>query len=171
LALYFGDKPPTSIAAKILLGSLEIDIPAGSRDHRVSDVFTLPVDVEVRAILPHAHYLAKEVRARAVLPDRREEPLLWIKDWDFNWQGDYRYARPVFLPKGTRLELEIHYDNSAGNPRNPNHPPIRVRYGTESADEMAELWLQLVLRSRADAGPGHDHGDYRLAERRVGRQS
>jgi hypothetical protein len=151
LALFFGDKPPTSIASKILLGSMEIDIPPGASDRLVKDSFTLPVDVEVRAVLPHAHYLAKEIRAHAILPDGRNQWLLLIKNWDFNWQGDYRYAKPILLPRNSRIELEIHYDNSADNPRNPNHPPMRVRYGAESSDEMAELWLQVVLRSRADA--------------------
>jgi tetratricopeptide (TPR) repeat protein len=151
LALYFGDRPPTSIGSKLLLGSMEIDIPPGDGDHVVRDSFTLPVDVEVRAILPHAHYLAKGIRAWAVLPDGRNEWLLLIRNWDFNWQGDYRYVKPVLLSRNSRIEFEIHYDNSADNPRNPNHPPKRVHYGAESSDEMAELWLQVVLRSRQDA--------------------
>ncbi len=150
IGLYFGDKPPTKIAYKIPLGSMEIDIPAGAKAHAVTDSFTLPVEVEIRAILPHAHYLASSVRARATLPGGTAQTILSISRWDFNWQGDYRYATPIILPKGSRVDLEIIYDNSSDNPRNRNNPPKRVQYGSDSTDEMAELWLQVVLRSAED---------------------
>ncbi len=86
----------------------------------------------------------------ATRPDGTREELLWIKQWDFNWQGDYRYAKPVFLPKGSVMSMRFTYDNSTNNVRNPNHPPKRVTYGPQSSDEMAELWFQLLPRNRAD---------------------
>ncbi len=150
IALYFGSKAPTKVAFKIPLGSMEIDIPAGAKAHAVTDSFTLPVDVELRAILPHAHYLAASTRAKATLPGGSTQPLFSISRWDFNWQGDYRYATPIQLPKGSRIDFEIIYDNSEENARNRSLPPRRVRYGSDSTDEMAELWLQVVLRSRED---------------------
>lgn len=150
IGLYFGDNPPTKVAFKIPLGSMEIDIPAGSKSHAVTDSFTVPVEVEIRAILPHAHYLATSMRARAHIPGGTIQPLFSISHWDFNWQGDYRYATPILLPKGARIDFEIIYDNSSDNPRNRNHPPKRVMYGSDSTDEMAELWLQVVLRSVED---------------------
>ena len=52
------------------------------------------------------------MRVNAYLPDGTTKPLIWIKDWDFNWQGQYRYQQPIALPKGTRIELEYVYDNS-----------------------------------------------------------
>src|SRR5947207_13971719 len=82
----------------------------------------------------------------ARLPDGTREWLFLIKQWDFNWQGDYRYREPVFLPRGTEVFMEYTYDNSDGNPRNPAHPPRRVQFGQQSTDEMGELWIQ-VLRS------------------------
>jgi len=90
------------------------------------------------------------MRAFAVLPNRTTNWLLFIKDWNFNWQSDYRYARPVFLPTGTVIRMEFTFDNSAENIRNPNAPPKRVTYGPQATDEMAELWLQVLPHRRED---------------------
>jgi Flp pilus assembly protein TadD len=76
--------------------------------------------------------------------------LIWIKHWDFNWQGDYQYARPISLPKGARLVLHYTYDNSTNNVRNPNQPPKLVRHGSQTTDEMAGLVFQVVARNSAD---------------------
>jgi len=68
----------------------------------VQDEYVLPVDAEALGVLPHAHYLCKEMQGFATLPNGTRQPLLLIKQWDFNWQGDYQYAKPVPLSKGTR---------------------------------------------------------------------
>ncbi len=81
-----------------------------------------------------------------LLPDGTKRWLIWIKNWDFNWQGDYRYRDPVFLPKGTEVVMHFTYDNSPGNPRNANQPPQRVRYGVETTNEMAQLAFQVLPR-------------------------
>src|SRR5207302_1669319 len=83
----------------------------------------------------------------AILPDGSKKWLVLIKNWDFNWQGDYRCREPVFLPKGTTLVMRYAYDNSADNIHNPSQPPRRVRYGLQTTDEMAELGLQLLPRN------------------------
>jgi mono/diheme cytochrome c family protein len=150
IGLYFTDQPPTNTCFKMALTSLSLDIPAGVQDHVVEQSFQLPVDVQALAVLPHAHYLAKEMKGWATLPDGSRQWLLFIKQWDFNWQGDYRYAQPLFLPKGSVLSMRYTYDNSTNNARNPNHPPKPVGYGAQSSDEMAELWFQLLPRDRND---------------------
>jgi tetratricopeptide (TPR) repeat protein len=144
LAFYFTDEPPARPAFSFMLRSTTIDIPAGEKNYIVDSEYTLPVDVELTGILPHAHYLGKQLEAWAILPDQTRQPLILIKNWDFNWQGDYLYATPLSLPRGTRLCMRYSFDNSEQNPRNPNHPPKRVRYGLNSTDEMAELSLQMV---------------------------
>jgi hypothetical protein len=106
----------------------------------------------VVSIYPHAHYLAKEMRGTATLPDGRVTPLIWIKQWDVRWQDQYRYRAPVFLPKGTTLQMRFSYDNSASNPRQRNRPPQRVLWGPQSTDEMGALWLEVIPRRREDAG-------------------
>lgn len=150
VALYLGDKPPIRRLVDIPLGSNRIDIPAGERAYVVRDHFTVPVEVEAVGIIPHAHYVCKDMKGYAVLPDGTRRTLLWIPDWDFAWQDQYRYETPVRLPAGTRLEMEFTYDNSADNPRNPNHPPRRVVWGPDSTDEMAGLHVQVIPVRRED---------------------
>jgi tetratricopeptide (TPR) repeat protein/mono/diheme cytochrome c family protein len=150
LGLYFADKPPTLHPFSFVLGSRDIDISAGEEAYVVEDSYTLPVDVEALAVYPHAHYLGKDLRASAVLPDGTTRELIWIRDWDFNWQDEYRYASPLPLPRKTTIAMRYTYDNSAGNARNPHDPPRRVVYGSRTSDEMAELMLQVLPRSEAD---------------------
>ncbi len=151
VGLYFTDRPQTKFP---MLVQLEhdgvLDIPAGDADFLVTDDFRLPVDADVLAVYPHAHYLGKLLEGYATLPDGRREWLVRIPDWDLNWQAVYHYRRPVFLPKGTVISMRYHYDNSEGNKRNPNRPPVRVRGGDQSTDEMGHLWLQLLPRGEGD---------------------
>ena len=144
IAFYFTPLPPTNAAFRINLNALRIDIPAGAKNYEVEDKYTLPIDVHLIGVLPHAHYLGKRLEGYALLPEGTRKDLILIKDWDFNWQGDYRYAKPVFLPKGATLVMHWTYDNSAENERNPNQPPKRVKYGSQTADEMGELWYQVL---------------------------
>jgi tetratricopeptide (TPR) repeat protein/mono/diheme cytochrome c family protein len=145
LGLYFTDKPATMHPILIQLeNDRMLDIPAGNKHFVVTDEFTLPVDVDLLAIYPHAHYLGKDLRASAKFPDGRSESLIHIPDWNLNWQAVYRYANPVKLPKGTTISMNFAYDNSDDNVRNPNDPPQRVVAGNRAVDEMAHLWLQVL---------------------------
>lgn len=151
VGLYFTDEPPRRFPILVQLehdGTL--DIPAGDRDFVVSDEFRMPVDADVLAIYPHAHYLGKLLEAYATLPDGSRKWLIRIPDWDLNWQAVYRYREPVFLPAGSVVSMRYHYDNSAANPRNPYSPPQRVRAGNQATDEMGHLWLQVLPRGRGD---------------------
>ena len=150
VGLYFSDEAPTKTPFILILGSVAIDIPAGSKDHRIEDSYVLPVDVQVTSLYPHAHFLGKQMEVFARLPDGSRRWLLYIKDWDFNWQDDYLYSEPVSLPRGTELTMRYSYDNSAGNVRNPHNPPRRVVYGPNSFDEMGEVWIQMLTRDQDD---------------------
>jgi hypothetical protein len=90
------------------------------------------------------------MKAVATLPDGSTRPLLWIKDWDFNWQDAYQYRDPLTLPKGTRISAELIYDNSAENVRNPNNPPQRVWWGEQSTEEMGSVILTTVAVQKED---------------------
>lgn len=154
IGIYFSAQPPR---LDPMLVQLEddgaIDIPPGSLEFAVTDHVTLPVGVEVLAIYPHAHYLGKEVEAWATLPDGTRTWLIKIADWDINWQAVYKYREPVLLPKGTTVEMRVRYDNSESNPRNPNHPPKRVRTGPRSQDEMGHVWLQVLPKKESEEDP------------------
>jgi len=150
IGFYFSDTPPTRTPAMLRLGRQSIDIPAGEPHYTITDSFTLPVDAEVEAVQPHAHYRARDVRGLATLPDGTTKRLIDIADWDFRWQHVYRFVTPVKLPKGTTLSMQYVYDNSPSNPRNPQVPPLRARWGQRSSDEMGDLWIQVLTRDDHD---------------------
>ena len=150
IGLYFTDQPPTTVPFRIRLVRFDFELPAGADRCLVEQSYVLPVDVELRRILPHCHYLGKDLQAYALLPNGEKQWLLWIKDWDFNWQGDYKYRQPVALPRGSKLVMRYTYDNSTNNLRNPNTPPKTVRHGLQTTDEMAALALQAVVHSPQD---------------------
>jgi len=151
LALYFTDRKPQRRVMDLPLGSKRIDIPPGARNYKVTDHFTVPVDVDALGINPHAHYVCTGMYGYAVLPDGTRRTLIRIPAWNFNWQQQYTYATPIRLPEGTRVEMEFTYDNSEGNPRNPNHPPKRVIWGPGSTDEMAGLHIEITPVRESDA--------------------
>jgi len=144
VGFHFADEPPDRQIANIMLRARGIDIPAGESHHLMTDRYTIPVDVDVVSIYPHAHYLGKQFEGWAELPDGSKQWLVKIDDWDFNWQDEYRYEKPVRLPAGTTVFMNLVFDNSANNVRNPHSPPQRVLEGPRSVDEMGTLTLQVV---------------------------
>lgn len=151
LGLHFADGPPTEVTPlNLRLGSRSMEIPAGEPAYTIEDTYTLPVDVELLSVLPHAHYLGKRMQAWATLPDGSQRWLVRIDDWDFNWQDEYRYASPVPLPRGTVLAMRYTYDNTEANERNPHRPPRPVSYGPRSFDEMGDLWVRVRPRGELD---------------------
>jgi tetratricopeptide (TPR) repeat protein len=185
VGLYFSKQAQTKFPMLIQLehdGAL--NVPPGVRDFLVSDDFKLPVDVDVLAVYPHAHYLGHVLEGYATLPDGGRRWLVRIPDWDLNWQAVYRYRWPVFLPKGTVISMRFHYDNSSGNPRNPASPPKLVTGGDRSTDEMGHLWLQVlprggdqravlqeaVMRRRLEKYPGDFSANFNLGALLLGRQ-
>jgi tetratricopeptide (TPR) repeat protein/mono/diheme cytochrome c family protein len=150
IGLYFADQPPEQIPYTISLGCRYIDIPPGVDDYTIERSYKLPVDAHVLSIYPHAHYLGKHIQGWATFPDGKKQTLIEIKDWNFNWQDQYSYREPLYLPAGTEIAMRYVYDNSAKNSRNPHNPPQRVTYGPRSINEMGELNLQLILDNQDD---------------------
>ena len=145
VGLYFTDHEPKNLPMLLQLeNDSALRIPPSDKRFVVTDGFKLPLDVEVLSIYPHAHCLGKDIQGFATLPNGARKWLIWIKDWNFDWQGVFRYKQPVFLPKGTTLHMRWTYDNSGDNVRNPNHPPKRVVAGNQSTDEMSHLWVQVL---------------------------
>ncbi len=151
IGLYFTDRPQTKFPLLLQLENDQaLDIPAGVTDFPIADDFKLPLDADVLAVYPHAHYLGKLLEAWATLPDGSRKWLIRIPNWDQNWQAVFYYREPVFLPRDSVIHMRYHYDNSAANVRNPNHPPKRVRAGNQATDEMGHLWLQILPRGAGD---------------------
>ena len=150
LGLYFTDTPSRRTPAMIRLGRQNLKIRAGDRRFRTVDTFVTPVSMTVTAIQPHSHQRARDVSLSARLPDGSRRTLLHIADWDFRWQDHYRLATPLRLPAGTTLESVFHFDNSDDNPRNPIVPARDVTWGWRTADEMADVWVQVLTDTVVD---------------------
>lgn len=145
--------PPAHGRTSILMVNTAFDIPPGDSHYVVKSSLTMPRDVEIDAVFPHAHWLCKDMKLEAHLPNGETTHLIRIADWDFNWQGGYRYQAPVHLPQGTRIDMEYTFDNSTKNPRNPSNPPAHVQFGEQTTDEMAVAFFTVVLPSPDDVAP------------------
>ena len=146
IALYFAKKPIQKVTHSFMLNNLLIDIPAGE-SHYIStaSIGPIPADVTLLGITPHMHLVGKQMKVTAIKPDGKVVPLVNITDWDFRWQDQYRFVDPVKLPKGTIVNMEAVYDNSANNPDNPNTPPKRVTHGEQTTNEMCICFLQYTV--------------------------
>jgi uncharacterized protein (TIGR03437 family) len=154
IGIYYGPQPArplTQVQVPAFFGvRANIDIPAGAAGYKVRGSYMLPADIDAVSVAAHAHYLAKESKLTATLPTGEVRILLWIRAWDFNWQDTYIFKDLVHLPKGTRLDGELVYDNSDNNPRNPHTPAQRVTWGEQSTDEMGALIMNVVPSQAAD---------------------
>ena len=155
LGLYFTDKPPTRTMVGLQLPprfgfAAGLNIPAGEKNFKIGGSYTLPVDVQGLTVGGHAHYLCKTMRVLATLPNGQTKSIFYIDNWAFNWQNRYQYKKPLDLPRGTKIDVSITYDNSKDNPSNPNDPPRRVRWGPQSTDEMGSVTLLMVAKRERD---------------------
>jgi hypothetical protein len=110
-------------------------IPPGAADHRVAATRTFDRPAVLLSVCPHMHVRAKSAAFTLIRADGSREVLLSVPRYDFNWQTNYYLAEPLHVPKGSTIEFVVHYDNSAGNPNNPD-PGRFVSWGEQSWDEM-----------------------------------
>lgn len=150
LAIYFQKKPVDRIIGSIPLTTRDIDIPAGEANYTRQVSLTLPTDLTLSGATPHMHLVGRDMKVTATQPDGTVTPIIWIDDWDFKWQGQYRFVKPITLPAGTRLDLVAHYDNSTANANNPNDPPARVKRGEQTTDEMCFCFLEYEASSPSE---------------------
>ncbi|MCB9891454.1 MAG: hypothetical protein H6833_07395 [Planctomycetes bacterium] len=156
LGLYFAKERPERSMVGLQLPPMfgiaaGLVIPPGEANFILSDEYVLPVDALAVTVGGHAHYLCKEMQIHVTRPGEERTSIFWIQEWDFDWQNRYQYAEPVHLPKGTKVDARLRYDNSSANPNNPNSPPKRVRWGLQSQDEMGSITLLLVPADEEDA--------------------
>jgi mono/diheme cytochrome c family protein len=152
LGIYYTRRPARQYVTGLFVRHVgQAPIPAGERNYPVkiqSD--PLPAEVVALSVTPHMHNLGREVKVTAHLPNGETLPMVWIKDWDFDWQEVYDFETPPRLPKGTVLKAEVRFDNSVDNPKNPNHPPRTVRWGNNISDEMFGFNVQVITDRVAD---------------------
>jgi hypothetical protein len=145
VALYFAKGPVDKRLRSFPLAKLLLRIPAGNSNFVVHTSLPIRYDVTVYRVTPHMHLLGQDMKLTATLPDGTKVPLVHVQNWDFNWQTSYDLKRPLHLPKGSRVDLEARYDNSSGNPVNPNNPPRVVTWGEQTTDEMCLAFLNYTL--------------------------
>ena len=155
VGLYFAKKVPdhtlTNVQLPVSFGLFSaIKIAPGQKDFKAHDSYTLPVDVEAISIGAHAHYIGKTMKMTATFPDGTVKMLLDIKDWDFAWQDRYFFEEPILLPKGTKLDGDVSWDNSEENAKNPSRPPVQVTWGEQTKDEMGAVTLQVYPAAEGD---------------------
>jgi hypothetical protein len=147
VGLHFARSPVRKDALALPVINRSFTIPAGAEDYPVTASVTLPswANLTMHAIAPHMHLLGRTMDVTATYPDGTERCLIRIEDWDFHWQGQYRYREPVPLPGGTRIDLVARYDNSEHNHHQPSFPPVDVSWGEKTTDEMCIAFLGITV--------------------------
>jgi peroxiredoxin/mono/diheme cytochrome c family protein len=129
---------------------LSLGIPAGADNYRVTGTFRAPFDGTLLTVFPHMHTIGKDIKLTMTPPNGGTRPLIWIQDWDYNWQESYVLKEPIPFLAGTRFDLEAHFDNSAKNPNNPNDPPKFIRWGQQTTDEMCFGFIGVTAENVED---------------------
>lgn len=149
VGLYFAKSPPKNVLQLAWIANLGLRIPANASSHSATQNYRVPVDVTAYGAMPHMHLLGKSMKATVKLPDGTVKPLVWVENWDFKWQMQYRFQEPMKIPKGSIIQVEAVYDNSDKNPNQPNDPPKQVRWGEETTDEMMLLIVAFSIDAQA----------------------
>ncbi|TVS16146.1 MAG: redoxin [Planctomycetaceae bacterium] len=144
LGLVFAEQPPQHIVRSRGIANTRIAIPPHAKNHAEQASMNVPIDARLLALMPHMHLRGKAFRYDLVMPDGQRRRLLDVPRYDFNWQLEYRLAEPLDVPRGSRIEVTGWFDNSAGNPANPD-PTRTVRWGLQTDEEMLLGYLEYYV--------------------------
>jgi hypothetical protein len=144
LGLHFASKPPERSLKTVGIQNHYFKLPAGDSNHEVTACYTFDTDVHLTSYMPHMHMRGKDMKYDVVFPDGRQETLLWVPKFSFNWQTMYYLKQPVSIPKGTRLIVTAHFDNSDKNKSNPD-PTKDIRWGDPTYEEMMIGWMEYYV--------------------------
>ena len=137
IGIVLAKEPPAKLRAEGggAIPNMTFSIPPGDPNYEVVGKQTFDRDTYLSSLYPHMHVRGKDAQYSIVYPDGREEVVLRVPKYDFNWQLSYKLAEPKFMPKGSTLKVTMHYDNSTGNRFNPD-PTATVRWGEQTWEEM-----------------------------------
>jgi hypothetical protein len=144
VGLILAKGPPKTVLRRLDLDNYLFRIPSGASNHEITFCYDFPEDVRLVSLTPHMHLRGKDMKWELMRPDAVKETLLFVPHYDFNWQIEYKFMQPVSAPKGSRLIVTAHFDNSANNRVNPD-PTKTVRWGEPTSDEMAGTWVTYEL--------------------------
>ena len=145
IGFYFTDRPPPEYVDGLLIGTQDLSIPAGEKSYTRHVSMHVPVGFRLLDVMPHMHYVGSKARVVVTFPDGRQQSIVGVEDWDLRWQNIYLLRTPLHIPAGSKLDAWFVWDNSADNFDNPFDPPRHLTWGWKSEDEMAEVWLGVVL--------------------------
>ncbi len=149
VGLVYSKEEPKQRVVTLTATQARFAIPPGDPSYEVKSSFTLQDDSALVWLMPHMHLRGKDFIYTAVYPTGEKQVLLSVPKYDFNWQLAYETAKPIVLPKGTRIECVAHFDNSPNNKANPD-PTKEVRWGDQSWEEMMIGWFGVAIDSKAD---------------------
>ena len=135
IGLRFAKQAPKYRALRGMAVNPMFLIPPNAPNYEVRSSYTAPQDIALDSLTPHMHFRGKDFRFTVVYPDGRQEVILSVPRYDFNWQLRYNLESPLPLPKGARIECVAHFDNSPNNKYNPD-PTKAVRWGEQTWEEM-----------------------------------
>ncbi len=144
LGLIFAKEAPQLEMRTVGVANHKLSIPPNTAAHVETKTQRVPFDLTVTNLLAHMHVRGKAFRYELIYPDGREELLLDIPHYDFNWQLRYDFKQPRVFPRDSSLRLTAVYDNSAGNRANPD-PSKTVKWGQQTYDEMMIGYLEYVV--------------------------
>jgi hypothetical protein len=144
IGFVFAKRPPEVEVRASAFTNGRLVIPAGAPDHAVEAGVSFNYDVTLYSIFPHTHVRGKSWEYKVTYPDGRTETVLSVPRYDFNWQTDYVFEKPLRLPQGAVLKAVARYDNSSKNPSNPD-PKAEVRWGEQTWEEMQYTGLNYSI--------------------------
>jgi len=144
LGLHFTSKPPERSLKTVGIQNHYFKLPAGDGNHEVTACYTFDTDVSLTSYMPHMHLRGKDMKYDVIYPDGRQETLLWVPKFSFNWQTMYYLKKPVSIPKGTKFIVTAHFDNSDKNKYNPD-PAKTIRWGDPTYEEMMIGWMEYYV--------------------------
>jgi hypothetical protein len=146
MGLIFAKEPVRKVITTTAAFDVQFTIPPGAPNHEIKASYEFEQDAQIVSLSPHMHLRGKDIAYKAIYPDGRSEMILSIPRYDFNWQVYYYPDRPLMMPKGTRIEVVAHFDNSVKNPLNPD-PTKAVRFGEQTWDEMMNGFFDFIPTS------------------------
>ncbi len=157
LGLWFSREPVThEVVTSAVLGSNIVEreqmtnlfgtpvIPPFADDWKITSIQAVQDDVTITGLWPHMHLRGKDMTFVVTYPDGREEIILSVPRYDFNWQLQYEFTEPLKVPAGSTIKAVTHYDNSIRNRYNPA-PDKEVYWSEQSWDEMFLPFLELTV--------------------------
>jgi hypothetical protein len=150
VGLKFAKGPVDKVVTTTAAADLRFEIPPHASNHEVRGEYEFEQDSHIVSFSPHMHLRGKDILYRAIYPDGRSEILLSVPRYDFNWQVYYYPKKPLPMPKGSRIQVIAHFDNSTKNALNPD-PTRAVRFGEQTWDEMMNGFFDYTLDSKAGA--------------------